>query len=128
MFQALIVDDHAGFRSSVSALLRRRFPDIRVHEAADGVETRRAIGAGALDFVLMDVSLPGESGIDLTRLIKSAFERIVVVILTGHDLPQYRQAAFRNGADCFLYKGSPSCPADIVARVEGAMAASRTRH
>ena len=128
MFCALIVDDHAGFRGSLSGLLRKRFPDIRVEEAADGAEVRRAIGSLAVQLVLMDVSLPGESGIELTRVIKTSVEDVTIVILTGHDLPQYRQAAFRNGADCFLYKGSPSCTADVVARVEGARRAYETMH
>jgi DNA-binding NarL/FixJ family response regulator len=46
----------------------------------------------------------------------------VIVILTSNDLPEYRQQAFRNGADCFLSKGDDSCIADILAQVEGAMA------
>jgi len=128
MFCALIVDDHAGFRGSLCGVLRKRFPHIRVEEAADGVDVRRAIGARAMHLVLMDISLPGESGIELTRVLKTSVEDVTVVILTGHDLPQYRQAAFRSGADCFLYKGSGSCTADVVARVEGAILAHQAMH
>ena len=127
-FQTLLVDDHADFRASLSRLLRRRFPGMRIAEAADGATTRRALDTLDVDLVFMDVNLPGESGIELTKVIKTTVQQVVVVILTGHDQPPYRQAAFRNGADCFLHKGSPSCTADIIARVEGAMFGSGVLH
>jgi DNA-binding NarL/FixJ family response regulator len=71
--------------------------------------------------VLLDIKLPGGNGIELTKVIKAKYAPIIVVILSGYDIPQYRQAAFRNGADCFIYKGSASCMNDVLARVEGAM-------
>ena len=54
--------------------------------------------------------------------IKMAFEGVVVVILSSYDMPEYRQAAFRNGADCYIAKGSASCMDDVTARVEGTLA------
>jgi DNA-binding NarL/FixJ family response regulator len=123
MFRALLVDDHAGFRGSVSSVLRKAFPQIEVVEAVDGPEALRTIGASTIAMVLLDIRLPGPNGIELTKVIKTTYAPIVVVILTGYDLPQYRQAAFRNGADCFLYKGSTSCMNDVLARVEGAIIA-----
>ena len=123
MFRVLVVDDHAGFRGSVCSVLRSNFPQIRVAEAADGSEALQSIQRHAMAMVLLDIRLPGANGIELTKAIKTEHAPIVVVILTGHDLPQYRQAAFRNGADCFLYKGSTSCMHDVLARVEGAILA-----
>jgi len=124
MFRVLVVDDHAGFRGSVCSVLRNSFPEIGVAEAADGTEALQSIQRYAIAMVLLDIRLPGTNGIELTKAIKTQHAPIVVV-LTGDDLPQYRQAAFRNGADCFLYKGSTSCMNDVLARVEGAMLARR---
>jgi len=124
MFRVLVVDDHAGFRGSVCSVLRNSFPQIGVAEAADGTEALQSIQRYAIAMVLLDIRLPGTNGIELTKAIKTQHAPIVVV-LTGDDLPQYRQAAFRNGADCFLYKGSTSCMNDVLARVEGAMLARR---
>lgn len=121
MFRALVVDDHAGFRESVCALLRNAFPQIEVDEVGDGPEALDAIRGLRTEMVLLDITLPNGNGIDLTKIIKTDYAPITVVILTGHDFPEYRQAAFRNGADCFIYKGSDTCLHDILARVEGAM-------
>ena len=125
MFRVLVVDDHAGFRGSVCSVLRNSFPQIGVAEAADGTEALQSIQRYAIAMVLLDIRLPGTNGIELTKAIKTQHAPIVVVVLTGYDLPQYRQAAFRNGADCFLYKGSTSCMNDVLAPVEGAMLARR---
>lgn len=127
MFHTLVVDDYRDFRASVSAALRRRFPEIRVDEAGDGPEALRAIENCATDLVLLDIKLPTGNGIEVTKEIKRSHPSVVVVILTGHDAPQYRQAAFRNGADCFIFKGSVSCLNDIVARVDGAILAWQGR-
>jgi CheY-like chemotaxis protein len=127
-FGTLIVDDHAGFRTALATILRSRFPLIRIDEAFDGTDAWRVIRGYATDLVLMDIKLPGGSGIELTKAIKQSIAGITVVILTAHDVPHYRQAAFRNGADCFIGKGSPSCTADVRAPVEGAMAARQELH
>lgn len=121
MFSILLVDDHADFRSSLSGLLRSQFPKIRVEEAGDGIEALDKLGQDPFDLVLMDVRLPGVTGITLTRLIKSTHAAPRVVILTGYDLPQYREAAFDSGADGFLYKGGGSCMNDLFVQVTEAM-------
>jgi len=123
MFRTLLVDDHAAFRASVASVLQRQFPQISVEEAADGPEALRTIEAQGTNLVLLDIRLPHGNGIELTKAIKTLSASVAVVILTGYDLSQYRQAAFRNGADCFIYKGSASCMKDVVARVEGAILA-----
>jgi DNA-binding NarL/FixJ family response regulator len=73
------------------------------------------------DLIFMDIKLPGENGLEVTRQIKQVYAYIVIVILTSYDIPEYRQQAFRNGADCFISKDQISFLADILARVEGTM-------
>jgi len=125
MFRTLVVDDHVGFRAGVRSVLESEFPGIQVEEAGDGSEALDKIARFRTDLVLMDIKLPGDNGIQVTRVIKATYDGVAVVILTGFDLPQYRQAAFRNGADCYLYKGSATCMTDVLARVEGAMQARK---
>jgi DNA-binding NarL/FixJ family response regulator len=72
--------------------------------------------------IFMDINLPGENGLEATRKIKARHEHTLIVILTGHDIPEYRQQAFRNGADYFISKADGSCLRDIIARVEEAVA------
>jgi len=127
MFNALLVEDNATFRNSLSDILLSYFPLIGVDEAGDGVEALSKVEYLRPDIVFMDIQLPGENGLEVTKKIKLVYGYIVIVILTSYDLPEYRQQAFRNGADCFLSKGDDSCIEDILARVEGAME-QKTHH
>jgi DNA-binding NarL/FixJ family response regulator len=64
----------------------------------------------------MDISLPGESGLELTKKIKTNYPDIIVVILTSYDLPEYREAATQSKADYFMAKDSRTN--DFLALVE----------
>jgi len=75
-------------------------------EAADGLETFQKIDSHPPNLILMDIKLPGENGLELTRRIKADYPEIIVIILTSHDLPEYREAASRCGANYFHSKGS----------------------
>ena len=56
------------------------------------------------DLILMDLSMPHMNGLDATRQIKATPYPPIVVILTGHDTPEYRSEAASAGADGFVYK------------------------
>ena len=127
MFSTLLVEDNESFRHLLSDTLLTRFPEINVEESNDGADALCKVEYLRPDIIFMDIRLPGENGLEVTKKIKQVYDYIVIVILTGHDLPEYRQQAFRNGADCFISKGSDSCMEDLMARVEGAMA-SKQQH
>lgn len=128
MFSTLIVEDNETFRHLLSDTLHRRFPAIGIEESSDGADAMRKVRYLHPDFILMDIRLPGQNGLEMTKRIKQVNDHVVIVILTGHDLPEYRQQAFRNGADCFISKCSDSCMEDLLARIEGAMTTGRQRH
>ncbi|HMK51016.1 MAG TPA: response regulator transcription factor, partial [Thermodesulfobacteriota bacterium] len=71
---------------------------------ADGVEAFEKIDSHPPNLVFMAISLPGENGLELTRRIKTDYPDIIVIILTTHDSPKYREAAIRNKADYFFSK------------------------
>jgi len=127
MFKTLLVEDNADFRHALSDVLLSYFPLMGVEEAGDGEEALGKVEYQRPDLIFMDIHLPGENGLEVTRQIKHVYVDIVIVILTSYGLPEYRQQAFRNGADCFLSKGDDSCMKDVLARVEGAMA-RKLRH
>jgi len=54
----------------------------------------------------MDLRLPGENGLELTKKIKAQYPDIIVVIVTNYDVPEYRKAAFESRADHFISKDS----------------------
>ena len=122
MFNTLLVEDNVSFRQALSDVLLSYFPLISVDEAGDGREALSKVEYRRPNLIFMDIQLPGENGLDVTKKIKQVYDDIVIVILTTNDLPEYRQQAFRNGADYFLSKGDDACMENILARVEGAMA------
>jgi DNA-binding NarL/FixJ family response regulator len=79
---------------------------MNIIEAADGTEAFQKIDPHAPNLVFMDIELPGENGLALTRKFKADYPEIIIIILTSHNLPEYLEAATRCGADFFLSKGS----------------------
>jgi CheY-like chemotaxis protein len=118
MFNTLLVEDNVSFRQALSDTLISYFPSIDVDEAGDGEEALSKVEYQRPDLIFMDVQLPGENGLEVTKKIKRVYSDIVIVILTSYGLPEYRQQAIRYGADCFLLKEDDSCIDDILARVE----------
>ncbi len=106
VFRILIVEDHHDFRESLKEVLSGRLPRATVDEASAGTEVLPKVEADPPHLIFMDINIPGENGLELTRRIKQHFPKIVIVILTSYDLPEYREAAYRYGANYFLAKGT----------------------
>ena len=104
MSPILLVEDNAIFRKSLRDMLTHRFPEMEIAEASDGEEALRKLEKINADLIFMDVRLPGMSGLETTRRIKEADPARQVVILTSHDIPEYRAAAFGSGASYFFTK------------------------
>jgi DNA-binding NarL/FixJ family response regulator len=77
-----------------------------VVEAQDGEEALRNIDNFVPNLIFMDINLPGENGLKLTRKIKASHPEIPIIILTSYDLPAFRRVAYEAGASGFLVKGS----------------------
>ena len=104
--ETLLVEDNLIFRQTIKQILLSEFPSMRIREASNGADAFESMDNQAPDLILMDIQLPGDNGLLLTRKLKDAFPHVVVIILTEHDVPEYRDAAYRCGADHFLVKGS----------------------
>jgi DNA-binding NarL/FixJ family response regulator len=113
MFRTLLVEDNIGIRQLIKAELQTEFPSIDIIEASDGREAFAQIDSPAPDLIFMDIGLPGENGLQLTRKIKSRYPNIIIVILTSHDSEHYRESAIQCRADHFLTKSS-SIPNEVV--------------
>jgi DNA-binding NarL/FixJ family response regulator len=106
MGRILIVEDNAFFLQFLKETLHSRFPSMDILEAANGDEAMQKIKTLPPNAIFMDLRLPGENGLELTKKIKAQHPNIIVVILTNYDLPEYREAAYQCGADHFLTKDS----------------------
>jgi DNA-binding NarL/FixJ family response regulator len=95
-------------RETTRSIIEANFPVLRVIEAEDGREALDQVYNHSPDLILMDIRLPDKNGIELTRKIKDLYPKIIIMIFTNYDLPEYREAAFENGADFFLSKSSPN--------------------
>jgi DNA-binding NarL/FixJ family response regulator len=104
--KTLIVEDNASFRQYFKENLQTRFPSMVIEEVGDGNEVLRKVEAFRPALIFMDVRLPGENGLQLTRKIKKDHSGIKIAVLTSFDLPEYREAAVQYGADCFMTKDS----------------------
>ncbi len=106
MFKTLIVEDSNFFRQLFKETLHSWFPSMDISEASNGCEAFEKMETLQPDLVFMDIKLPGENGLELTKRIKTEFPDVTVVILSGYDFPEYREAAHRFKADHFISKGS----------------------
>jgi len=105
-FRILIVNDSDVFRQLFKGALQVSFPTIAIDEAADGGEALQKVDAFLPDLIFMDVRLPGENGLELTKKMKATHPNITIFILTSYDTPEYREAASQYGADGFIAKAS----------------------
>ena len=107
-YRTLIVEDNDSFRLALKGLLNSRYPSMSLREARDGREALDEVNAFDPDLIFMDIKLPGENGLELTRKIRMSNGEVTIIILTSHDLPEYREAARVEGANHFLTKSSSS--------------------
>jgi YesN/AraC family two-component response regulator len=106
MLKVLLVEDNRIYREAFKDNLLRHFPAMSIVEAENADQAVQKIKATPPDLIFMDIRLPGMNGLQLTQRIKKDFPKIPIAILTGYDLPEYRQAAVQYGADGFFVKES----------------------
>lgn len=101
--KVLLVDDHPLFLDGMQSLLRTRDIDA-VATARDGWEGLEKARLLRPDLILMDIEMPGLSGLETTRLIKAEMPRVVIVMLTMSASDENLFEALRNGARGYLLK------------------------
>ncbi|GAA4360410.1 response regulator [Paeniglutamicibacter cryotolerans] len=106
--KVVLADDQDLIRAGLAAILGPA-PDIDVAaEAANGLDAAEAAAANAADVVLMDIQMPGSSGIDGLEQIAASGSGTRVLMLSMFDLDEYVYAALRAGASGFLLKTTPA--------------------
>jgi DNA-binding NarL/FixJ family response regulator len=104
--RVLLVEDHQVVREGLRALLRNE-PDLEVvGEAADGADALRVVEQLRPDVAVVDVGLPGLSGVEVTRRLVRSRPEVQVVILSMHDDAPTVDRALRAGARGYVLKGS----------------------
>ncbi len=106
MVTALLVEDNEFFRQSFKKILNDRFPLLAVIEVGTCREALQMCLACLPDLIFADINLPDGNGLELSRTLRSRHPKIIILVLTSYDLPEYRQAALANGANYFFPKDS----------------------
>ena len=106
MIKILIADDHPIFRRGLNQLLNDSFDEVVVDEACDGKEVLSKVSENKYDVLLLDIAMPGRSGLDVLKEIKKEFPRLSVLILSGYPEEQYAIRALKTGASGYLTKKS----------------------
>ncbi len=107
----LIIDDHALFRAGIAAMLSTAFHGVAVFDVASLEALAHVARAPAV--VLLDIQLPGLSGLEGMGLIQQRWPAARIVVVSAHDLPDTVDAALARGAAAFLSK--TDCPERMIA-------------
>ncbi|OFW63972.1 MAG: DNA-binding response regulator [Actinobacteria bacterium RBG_16_67_15] len=106
MIRVAVVDDHTVMRQGLVGLLEGE-PDVEVVGEAGDAETALAmLQATTPDVALIDIGLPGTSGVDLTAQVKLRVPGVAVLIVTMHEREDYLFQALRAGASGYVLKGA----------------------
>jgi two-component system phosphate regulon response regulator OmpR len=109
----LVVDDDARLRNLLQRFLAEQ--GFRVSAAADAVAARQALSSMSFDLLVLDVMMPGESGLDLTESLRRDGHEVPILMLTAAGAPDDRIAGFERGADDYLAK--PFDPRELALRI-----------
>jgi two-component system, NarL family, invasion response regulator UvrY len=111
----LIADDHPIVRAGIKQILADTPDMIAADEAGDGREVLQLIGKKEYDVILLDISMPGRSGLEILKDLKTEKPKIPVLILSIYPEEQYAIRALRAGAAGYLTKSS--APNELVAAI-----------
>jgi two-component system, NarL family, invasion response regulator UvrY len=123
MTRILIADDHELLRRGLKTLLAEAFPDLEAGEAADVAQALEAVEKHPWDVVLLDINMPGRSGLDALQDIKRLHPQLPVVVLSVFPEKDYAVRAFKLGACGYISKQSAS--GELLAAIRKALAGGR---
>jgi DNA-binding NarL/FixJ family response regulator len=113
--RVIIADDHAVVRQGIRAVLEEVDGLEVVAEAEDGLQALALIEEHRPDVVVLDVTMPGKTGLEVAKELRDAGSGVRVLILSMHDEPEYVLEAVRAGADGYVLKDM--APAELRAAV-----------
>jgi two-component system response regulator NreC len=113
-----IADDHAIVREGLKQLLNSQQDMEVAGEAQDGREALEKAKSLRPDVTILDIAMPGLSGLEAVRLIKEAVPHTQIVVLSMHEKEAYVHQAFASGALAYVLKASPST--DVLEAIRAA--------
>src|SRR5207245_1008206 len=99
-------DDHAVFRRGLKETIGEAFPKVTFGEAKSAVEALESVRLQNWDIVILDISMPGKSGLDILDDLKRLRPKLPILLLSMHPEEQYARRALKAGASGYLTKES----------------------
>ncbi len=119
----LITDDHAVVRQGLKQILAAEFKKAEFGEAINAQEAARRVAEGTWDVVILDVTMPGRSGLEALKDIKQLRPKLPVLMLSMHPEDQFAVRMLKAGASGYMTK--ESAPEELVGAVRKVMSGGR---
>lgn len=120
MIRILIADDHAIVREGLKRIVGTVDDMDVIGEAADGTEVMARVRELAFDVLVLDLSMPGRSGMELIKLVHAEKPRLRILVLSMHQELQYAVRAIKSGASGYLTKESaPALLEQAIRKIAG---------
>jgi DNA-binding NarL/FixJ family response regulator len=123
MIRVLIADDHAIVRRGLIEILLRELEDPVCGEAENAQQVLAQVQSHPWDLVILDVSMPGRSGIDVLTDLKVAKPKLPVLVLSMHPEDQYGKRVLKAGASGYMNKNS--APEELIKAIRKVLAGGR---
>ncbi len=115
MIRILIADDHAIVRAGLKQIVAQEKDMLVEGEAASVEELLQLLPQKEWSILILDINMPGRSGLDVLKEIKAQYPQLPVLILSIYDEAQYGLRAIRSGADGYLKK--ISAPEELISAI-----------
>jgi two-component system invasion response regulator UvrY len=123
MIRVLIVDDHAILRRGLKEILARDLDGVVCGEAENAAEVLTQVQNNVWDLVILDITLPGRSGLEVLGEVRRLRPKLPVLVLSMHAEDQYARRMLKAGASGYLRK--ESAPDELIAAIRKVLAGGR---
>jgi two-component system, NarL family, invasion response regulator UvrY len=123
MIRVLVSDDHALLRAGAKEIVLRGFQDAVCGEAANGEEVLAQVKAQKWDLVILDVSMPGRSGVEILGELRRLHPKLPILVLSVHPEDQYGKRMLRAGASGYMNKDV--APDELINAIRKVLAGGR---
>ena len=119
----LIADDHAVVRQGLKQILAAEFKQAVFGEASTGQQALELVWRESWDVLVLDITMPGQSGLDVLKAVKKSRPRLPVLMLSMHPEDQFAVRMLKSGAAGYMTK--ESAPAELVGAVQKVVSGGR---
>jgi two-component system invasion response regulator UvrY len=123
MLRILIADDHAVVRQGVKKILVEELGNIIFGEAQNGAEVLELVEGKKWDILIMDISMPGRSGLDILKDLRREYRDLSILVLSIYPEDHYAIRALRSGASGYITKAS--APDELVKAIKKILAGEK---